>query len=146
MEGAATDDRVRVAELMAALSLATDLGLGRPLEHELGVCMAALELADRLGCDAAERSEVYYVALLAHVGCTGAAPYFARWAGGDEIHFQAAMLGLGIASAPAEDLRHLARHLADDRPLPERARLRGGMLFGGERRVGGVGGHRPWPL
>ena len=37
---------------MAALSLATDLGLGQPLEHELGVCLAALELADRLGCSA----------------------------------------------------------------------------------------------
>ena len=59
---------------MAALSLATDLGLGRPLEHELGVCLAALELAERLGCAAEERSDVYYVALLAHVGCTGAAP------------------------------------------------------------------------
>ena len=37
---------------MAALSLATDLGLGQPLEHELGVCLSALELADRLGCAA----------------------------------------------------------------------------------------------
>jgi len=134
VQGSPSDDRIRLAEPMAALSLATDLGLGRPLEHELGVCLAALELADRLGCDAAERSEVYYVALLAHVGCTGAAPYFASWAGGDEIHFQSAMLGLGIASEPVEDLRHLARHLADDRPLPQRARLLGGMLIGGQRR------------
>jgi hypothetical protein len=75
------DDRIRLAELMAALSLATDLGLGRPLEHELGVCLAAVELADRLGCSAEERSDVYYVALLAHVGCTAAAPLW-TWAPG----------------------------------------------------------------
>jgi hypothetical protein len=53
----ARPDRIRLAELMAALSLATDLGLGRPLEHELGVCLAALELADRLGCSPEERSD-----------------------------------------------------------------------------------------
>ena len=133
MEGARPDDRIRLAELMAALSLATDLGLGRPLEHELGVCLAALELADRLGLAPEERSEVYYVALLAHVGCTGAAPHFASWAGGDDIHLVQGMSRLGLGSGPAEDLPHLIRHLADDRPLPERARLVARMLTGGER-------------
>jgi len=39
---------------MAALSLATDVGLGQPLQHDLGLCLAALELADRLGCSAEE--------------------------------------------------------------------------------------------
>ncbi len=73
---------------MAALSLATDLGMGQPLEHELGVCLAALELADRLDCSAEERSQVYYVALLMHLGCTGGASFFASWVGGDEINFQ----------------------------------------------------------
>ena len=81
MAAARPDDHIRLAELMAALSLATDLGLGQPLEHELGVCLSALELADRLGCSVEERSEVYYVALLIHVGCTAAAPYFASWVG-----------------------------------------------------------------
>jgi HD-GYP domain-containing protein (c-di-GMP phosphodiesterase class II) len=127
------DDRIRLAELMAALSLATDLGLGRPLEHELGVCLAALELADRLGCSAEERSDVYYVALLAHVGCTGAAPYFASWVGGDEIHFLRGARAVGLASEPSEDLRHVVRRLADDRPLPERARLVVRMLAEGTK-------------
>ena len=81
MDAARSDDHIRLAELIASLSLATDLGLGQPLEHELGVCLSALELADRLGCAAEESSDVYYVALLAHVGCTAAAPYFASWVG-----------------------------------------------------------------
>jgi HD-GYP domain-containing protein (c-di-GMP phosphodiesterase class II) len=119
---------------MAALSLATDLGLGRPLEHELGVCLAALELADRLGCRAAERSEVYYVALLAHVGCTAAAPYLASWVGGDEIHFQRGASVVGPASEPSEDARYLLSRFADDRPLPERTRLIAMMLARGDKR------------
>jgi HD-GYP domain-containing protein (c-di-GMP phosphodiesterase class II) len=132
---AACPDRIRLAELMGALSLATDLGLGRPLEHELGVCLAALELADRLGCAPEERSHVYYVALLAHVGCTGAAPYFASWVGGDEIHFLRGARAFGLASEPAEDLGHVVRRLADDRPLPERARLVVKMLAAGNRQA-----------
>ena len=119
---------------MAALSLATDLGLGQPLEHELGVCLAALELADRLGCSPEERSEVYYVALLAHIGCTAAAPYFASWAGGDEIHFQRGAQALGPGSEPSEDVRYLVRRFADDRPLPDRALLVLKQLVGGQRK------------
>lgn len=133
MEAAVPDDHIRLAELMAALSLATDLGLGQPLEHELGVCLSALELADRLDCTAEESSDVYYVALLAHVGCTAAAPYFASWVGGDEIHFQSGVQVLGPASEPSEDVRCLVRRLADDRPLPERARLVAKQLVGGQR-------------
>jgi hypothetical protein len=44
VEAALDDDRIRLADLMAALSLATDLGLGQPLEHELGVCLAGVRL------------------------------------------------------------------------------------------------------
>jgi HD-GYP domain-containing protein (c-di-GMP phosphodiesterase class II) len=120
---------------MAALSLATDLGMGRPLEHELGVCLAAIELADRLGCSPEECSDVYYVALLAHVGCTGAAPYFASWVAGDEIHFLRAARAVGLASEPFEDLWLVVRRLADDRPLPERARLVVKMLAGGSKQA-----------
>ena len=136
MEAALDDDRIRLAELMAALSLATDLGLGQPLEHGLGVCLAALELAARLGCNSEESSDVYYVALLIHVGCTAAAPYFASWVGGDEIHFQSGVQVLGPASEPAEDVRHLVRRLADDRPLPERVRLVAKQVVGGQRQFG----------
>jgi HD-GYP domain-containing protein (c-di-GMP phosphodiesterase class II) len=127
------DDHIRLAELMSALSLATDLGLGRPVEHELGVCLAALGLAERLGLGDGERSDVYYVALLMHVGCTAAAPYFASWVGGDEIHFQRGAQVLGPASEPGEDVAFLVRRLADDRPLPERARLVARQLAGGRR-------------
>ena len=119
---------------MAALSLATDLGLGQPLEHELGVCLSALELADRLSCSVEERSEVYYVGLLIHVGCTAAAPDFASWVGGDEIHFQRGASVTGPASEPREDMRYLVRRFADDRPLPERARRVAKMLVLGQKR------------
>ena len=136
MKGPAPEDRIRLAELIASLSLATDLGLGQPLERELGICLAALELADRLDCGAEERCEVYYVALLAHVGCTAAAPYLASWVGGDEIGFQRGAQVLGPAAEPGDVLPHLVRRLAEDRPLPERVRLVARQLVGGKQQFG----------
>jgi len=135
VDAARPDDPIRVAELMASLSLATDLGLGQPLEHALRICLSALELASRLGCSPKESSDVYYVALLEHVGCTGAAPYIASWVGGDEIHFHSGVQVLGPVPEPAEDLRWTVRRFADDRPLPERARLLARMLAGAKGRV-----------
>ena len=141
MATARLDGQIRLAELMAALSLATDLGLGRPLEHELGVCLSALELADRLGCAPEERSDVYYLSLLVHLGCTAAATDFASWVGGDEIHFHRGAQVLGPASEPSETVSHLVRRLADDRPLPERARLVARQLVGGRSQFGLAAAH-----
>src|SRR5258705_6798321 len=60
---------VRLAELMAALSLGIDLGFGQPMEHVLRQCLIALRLADRMGLDERTRAVVYYTALLVNVGC-----------------------------------------------------------------------------
>jgi len=75
--------RVTLAELLAVLSLATDLGMGQPMEHVLRQCVIALRLADRLGLDAAEREVVYYSALVAWVGCHVDAYEQAKWFGDD---------------------------------------------------------------
>jgi HD-GYP domain-containing protein (c-di-GMP phosphodiesterase class II)/DNA-binding CsgD family transcriptional regulator len=74
---------VRLAELVAALSLGVDLGFGQPMEHVLRECMIALRLADRIGLDEAERSTVYYTGLLVGVGCHADAHEQAKWFGDD---------------------------------------------------------------
>ena len=52
-EGALSgEDRVRIAELIGALSLATDLGIGVPLEYGLHSTLIAMRLGERLGIDA----------------------------------------------------------------------------------------------
>jgi HD-GYP domain-containing protein (c-di-GMP phosphodiesterase class II)/DNA-binding CsgD family transcriptional regulator len=74
---------VRLAELVAALSLGVDLGFGQPMEHVLRECMIALRLADRLGLEEVERSNVYYTGLLVNVGCHADAHEQAKWFGDD---------------------------------------------------------------
>ncbi len=56
--------------MIAALSLATDLGLGVPLEHGLHSTLIAMRLGERLGVDSETASQTYYACLLFHVGCT----------------------------------------------------------------------------
>jgi HD-GYP domain-containing protein (c-di-GMP phosphodiesterase class II)/DNA-binding CsgD family transcriptional regulator len=74
---------VRLAELVAALSLGVDLGFGQPMEHVLRECLIALRLAERIGLGDAERSTVYYAALLVNVGCHSDAHEQAKWFGDD---------------------------------------------------------------
>ena len=75
--------QMRLAELVAALSLGIDLGFGQPMEHVLRQCMIALRLAELLGLDDDERSVVYYTALLVNVGCHSDAHEQAKWFGDD---------------------------------------------------------------
>ena len=65
-----TPDQVRAAEVVAALSLATDLGMGFPLEHSLGSTIIGMRLADLLGVDDVTARQTYYGSLLAYIGCT----------------------------------------------------------------------------
>ena len=74
---------VRLAELVAALSLGVDLGFGQPMEHVLRQCLIALRLAERAGLDDEARSVVYYTALLVNVGCHADAHEQAKWFGDD---------------------------------------------------------------
>jgi HD-GYP domain-containing protein (c-di-GMP phosphodiesterase class II) len=56
--------------LLGGLSVVTDLGTGAPLEESLRRCVVATRLARALGCPDPEVSEVVYVSLLQHLGCT----------------------------------------------------------------------------
>ena len=65
------DDRsLRQAEIVMALSLATDLGTGRPMEWAIRSALLGIRLGESLGMSEQELREVYYCALLLYIGCT----------------------------------------------------------------------------
>ena len=76
-------DRLRLAELVAMLSLAGDVGMGQPMEHAMRQCLIALRLANRFDLDDDDRARLYYVSLLAWVGCHIDAYEQAKWFGDD---------------------------------------------------------------
>lgn len=69
---------------MAALSLATDVGMAQPLEQGLGVCVLAVRFAEELGVSDEERCRIHRIALLRHIGCTAETVEFAAMVG-DEL-------------------------------------------------------------
>jgi HD-GYP domain-containing protein (c-di-GMP phosphodiesterase class II) len=76
---------VRLAELLAAVSLATDLADDAPFESALGDALTSLQLARLAGLTGDELTDVYYLALLYHLGCTAAADRQARVGAGDDV-------------------------------------------------------------
>ena len=69
---------LRLAEVLGALSLTTDLGAGVPFEKGLRTCVVASILADGLDLGRADRQAVYFAALLRSLGCTAHASAFAE--------------------------------------------------------------------
>lgn len=114
--------RVRLAELVAALSLATDLGMGQPLEQALRTCLLSVAAGRKLGIAASELRDVYFLALLRFVGCTSDAHEQAALVGGDEIAFRAGVAPVMMGDT-SEFLEFLVRRFATDAPPPTRARL-----------------------
>jgi putative nucleotidyltransferase with HDIG domain len=67
------DDELRLADLLAALSVATDLGMGHEPEKAVRSCLLATELARASGLPGPQVRDVYYTTLLYHLGCTAPA-------------------------------------------------------------------------
>ena len=123
--------QVRLAELVAALSLGVDLGFGQPMEHVLRQCLIALRLAERVGLDEEERAVVYYTALLVNVGCHSDAHEQAKWFG-DDIALKSGKYDYELREPPRGARRRCAMIGAGNPPLH---RFRVGLEFA-------ISGHR----
>lgn len=107
-------------ELVAALSLATDLGVGQPMEHALRSCLLGVHLGEHLRLDESELVHVYYMALLAWIGCTAEAHEMASWFG-DDIAFYGGVYAADMSTARM--FRYVLRHLGSGSPPLSRARF-----------------------
>jgi HD-GYP domain-containing protein (c-di-GMP phosphodiesterase class II) len=102
-------ERVRAAEVIGALCLATDIGMGFPFEHGFHSTLIAMRLGDRLGVDPETASQTYYACLLIHSGCTANAEIAAElFGGGATTHFVPVMFG-----TPREMMVGVVRGLPD---------------------------------
>jgi HD-GYP domain-containing protein (c-di-GMP phosphodiesterase class II) len=86
---------LRLAELLAGLSLVADAGMGLEPGEAGRAALVAVELAAL--ADAPDPAEVYYTALLQHIGCTAYAHEAARMLGGDEIAVKRAAVRTNFA-------------------------------------------------
>jgi HD-GYP domain-containing protein (c-di-GMP phosphodiesterase class II) len=121
---------VRLTELLGALSLAVDLGLGQPLGHVARSCLLAQRLGDHLGLDDAGRTDLRHVAMLGWVGCIAdsreAAALF-----GDDIEYRAGVYDVDMRPLPF--LGYLLRR-AGAGEAPHRRAAKGLMVVAGGAR------------
>ncbi len=76
---------LRLAELLAAVSLATDLADDVPYGTTLRDAITVVDFAQLAGLTGDDVSDAYYLALLHHVGCTSAVLPQAKVSGGDDV-------------------------------------------------------------
>jgi HD-GYP domain-containing protein (c-di-GMP phosphodiesterase class II) len=126
------NSRIRLADLVATFSLATDLGLGQPMEHVLRSWLIASRLGARLGLDDGERAALYYVSMLAWVGCVADTPEVAEWFG-DDIAYRGDSYEVDLAGLPM--LGFMLRHVGAGSPALHRLRLSASLIATGGRAV-----------
>lgn len=98
---------MRVAGVVAALSVTSDLTRGHPVGEAMRSCLVATELALRSGLSAPRQSEVYYSTLMRFAGCAATSHEAAANFGGDDIAVRAKG-DLTDTANPVEAMRFLA--------------------------------------
>lgn len=135
MKGAAVDSGLRLAELVAAFTLAVDLGLGQPMEHVLRSWLIAARLGDHVGIKRDERGALYYIATLAWVGCVADTPELSAWFG-DDIAYRHDGYELDQTGPPAT--RFMLRHAGGGRPPLQRVRAVANLIAAGRSAVAAI--------
>ena len=99
----------RFAELVGALTLATDLAAGLAPETALRVCMLAVEIGKGLGLRREALVDLHDTALLRFIGCTSYAHETARVGGGDDLGLLRDLTLIDGARIPAA-IKHVITH------------------------------------
>jgi HD-GYP domain-containing protein (c-di-GMP phosphodiesterase class II) len=101
---------IRLADLLASVSLLSDLGFALPPEESMRTTIVATALARRMGLPDSEVADAFYTALLQHLGCIGFAHETAA-VYGDERVVNAAAARVGDDASDVIDtfLRAIAR-------------------------------------
>ena len=113
---------IRTADVLGALSAASDLALGMPEGHAARSCYLGMAIADRLSLSPQEKATVYYSELLMDAGCTAWAGYVATAIMGDEIGARRDFYFYRDARNPLDVLGWLQQYMAVGAPAHVRAR------------------------
>jgi HD-GYP domain-containing protein (c-di-GMP phosphodiesterase class II)/DNA-binding CsgD family transcriptional regulator len=127
---------LRLAEAVGALSLATDLAMGQPLEHGLRTAVLAVRIARVLGLPEDDQVTVFYTGLLHFAGCTAESEIDARFFG-DELAARPRMMAAAFGTRM--NLIATAARMAH----PERTRLARAAAMA-RSAFGGIAEFRNW--
>jgi HD-GYP domain-containing protein (c-di-GMP phosphodiesterase class II) len=109
--GAPSEDglRLRLSEVIAALSHALDLTEGQPVGHAQRTCAIGMEIGARLGIDSDERQALMYALLLKDAGCSHSAARMSELFAADDLALKRGFKRVDYQRIP-EVLTFAARH------------------------------------
>jgi HD-GYP domain-containing protein (c-di-GMP phosphodiesterase class II) len=116
-----TDKEFRLAQVLGALSLASDLALGFTSEKALRTALLALAVARAHGISGAVLADIYYASLVRFLGCTGFAHEEARFGAGDDIALRGALVEVDM-SRPLDFVATIVKKVGAHAPPLARAR------------------------
>lgn len=114
--------------MLAALSIAIDLGLGQPGEHVLRSTLIAVRIADRLGLARPQRDNTHLTTTLLWIGCHVDSREFARMFG-DDIAIRADSYLVDWVGLPY--MKFMMGSVAKGEPLPQRLKLMAKLMVAG---------------
>lgn len=112
--------RLRMSDLISALSFALDLTEGQPMGHAVKCCIIGMRLAQTLRLPPQQQSDLYYALLLKDVGCSSNAARMYEILGGDELRAKREVKTIDWRSIGFEALQYVLRNAMPGRPTLER--------------------------
>jgi DNA-binding CsgD family transcriptional regulator len=125
---------VPLVEVLAAVSVAADVGHDQPLEKSLRNAVIASRLGLELELGREDQADAFFVALLRSMGCTANAHETAALMGGDKE----------IGAQPYLSPRTVQHHLAHIYDKVDRRTRAGAAMFAMEHDLVGHSGARTW--
>lgn len=113
---------LRTADLLAALSLASDLAVGLPAEHAVRSCYIAMHVAEQLRLPVEQQIDLYYAMLLMDAGCTAWTSQLAGLIVSDEIAARRDFLFHRNARDAVDVFGWMKEHVASGESVPRRVR------------------------
>jgi HD-GYP domain-containing protein (c-di-GMP phosphodiesterase class II) len=123
---------VRLSDVLLAVSMVTDLGLGQPAEHMVRSARLSMRLGQRLGLDTVQLGVLYDVSLLTYVGC----PVYGNEAAlvfGDDIDFRSGTYDVDLGGR--DGMRYILGHAGKGAPPGRLIRQKVHLMVTGGRDV-----------
>ena len=113
-------DAIRVADVLGAFSLASDLAAGLQAKHGARSCYIGMRIADALGLPAEQHVDLYYAELLKDAGCTAYTSQLAAFWLVDELAAKRDLQFFRDPNNPFDIIPWVLQYVAAGAPLASR--------------------------
>jgi HD-GYP domain-containing protein (c-di-GMP phosphodiesterase class II) len=116
------DGRLRVADVVTALSSALDLSTGQPVGHSVRTCILGMRIAREIGMPTSVQHDLYYALLLKDAGCSSNASTLFQALGSDELKAKRDVKTTDWTRLSWETLQYALTHISPGKPFVERVK------------------------